>query len=212
MAAVADSDDGYWPIADMETCLYRQVIMSSLCYQILPNHEDNTYEVRFTVDGTDWIGKDHLGLDPSDLIRQLTEGHEGHLTIGRCGCGCMGCDDLNVDVKRTSTSVEWSSHNRTTVVFEAEHYDHQVCLLIKDYTWEPLNRTVERHLDAMFSGKVTDDGYKYDWASTRIKPGVVNMSVTKDSQQRLLEFSWDGDTIESALARGRQLLQERFDG
>lgn len=186
--------------------------MSSLSYQILPNHEDNTYEVRLIVDGADWIGKDRLGLDPPDLIRQLTAGHEGHLTIGRCGCGCMGCDDLNVEVKRTATSVEWSSHNRTTVVFGVKHYDHQVCVLIKDYTWEPLNRTVERHLDAMFSGKVTDDGYKYDWTSTRIKPGIVNMSVTKDSHQRLLEFSWEGETIESALTRGRQFLQERFNG
>jgi hypothetical protein len=47
--------------------------------------------------------------------------------------------------------------------------------------------------------------------STEPKPGVINMSVTKDSRQTLLDFSWDGETIESVLTPGRQFLQERFD-
>jgi len=187
-------------------------IMSSLSYQILPNHEDNTYEVRLIVDGVDWIGDDHLGLDPPDLVKQFMKGHEGRLTIGRCDCGCMGCDDFVVDVRRTPTSVEWSRRGRAPVVFDAEYYDQQVSILVTDHTWEPIGRTVERHLDAMFSGKVTDDGYGYDGSSTRIKPGVINVSVTKDSHQKLLEFSWDGETVDSALRRGRQFLQERFDG
>ncbi|KQW29489.1 hypothetical protein ASE36_13780 [Rhizobium sp. Root274] len=184
--------------------------MSNLSYQILPNDDDNTYEVRFIVDGTDWIGDDHLGLDPPDIIRQLTQGHKGNLIIGRCSCGCMGCDDVSVHVRRAATSVEWSSHNRATAIFDADYYDQQVSMLSKDFAWEPLNRTVERHLDAMFSSKVTDDGYRYDWASTRIKAGVINISVTKEHHQKLLEFSWDGTTIESAMTRGRQLLKERF--
>jgi len=194
----------------MEPWLYRHVTMNCLSYEILPHHEDNTYEVRFIVDGADWIGNDHLGLDPPDLVRQLTEGHEGHLTIGRCACGCMGCDDVSIYVRRTLTSVEWLSHNRATLVFGAEHYDHQVRVLIRDFTWEPINRTVERHLNAMFSSKVTDDGYAYDWSSTRIKSNVITVSLTKDSHQELLEFSWDGETIESGLSLGRQFLQERF--
>jgi hypothetical protein len=80
----------------MEPWLYRDVTISSLSYEILPHHQDNTYEVRLIVDGADWIGTDHLGLAPPDLVRQLTEGHEGHLTIGRSDCGCMGCDNVSV--------------------------------------------------------------------------------------------------------------------
>jgi hypothetical protein len=185
--------------------------MNTLSYQILPNQDGNTHEVRLVVDGEDWIGDDHLGLDPPDLVRQLTETHNDRLILGRCGCGVLGCDDLAVDVTRTAQSVEWSCANRTTVVFDAEHYDDQVNKLVGDRAWEPVGRAVERHLDAMFSGKVTDDGYEYDWASTRINSRVVTISVTKASHQKLLEFSWDGENTDSAYRRGKQFLLELFD-
>ncbi|WP_459461638.1 hypothetical protein [Rhizobium sp. No.120] len=186
--------------------------MSTFSYQILSHDEHNTHEVRLIVDGLDWIGNDHLGLDPPDLVRQLTEGHEGRLIIGICNCGCMGCDDLIVDVRRTATSVEWSGRDRMTVVFGVEYYDHQIGILIQDHSWESPGRTVERHLNVMFSGKVMDDGYGFDWSSTRIKPGFIIMSFTKGSQQRLLEFPWNGESVASALTRGREFLRERFDG
>lgn len=184
--------------------------MSTLAYKILANPDDTTHEVRLIVDGIDWIGDDRLGLDPPDLVRQLTAGHRSHLTVGRCNCGVLGCDDLIVDIRRTGTSVEWLCLNRELVAFDADHFDNQVSMLVKDHTWEPLGRTVERRLDAMFSGRMTDDGYVYDWSSTRFQPKLVIISVTKNTHQKLLEFSWDGEAVVSALRRGEQFLREHF--
>lgn len=186
--------------------------MSSLSYQILANPDDNTHEVRLIVDGADWIGEGHLGLDPPDLVKQLTEGNPSHTILGRCVCGVLGCGDLVVDLRRTSESVEWSCAGRKPVVFEAEHFDNQIRMLTEDHSWEPVGRTVERCLDQIFSGKATDDGYVFDWSSTRIRPDIVTISVTKYQHQKLLEFSWDGETVTSALTRGELFLRERFDG
>jgi hypothetical protein len=74
----------------------------------------------------------------------------------------LGCDDFVVDVRRVATSVERSRRDRAPVVFDAEYYDQQVSILVTDHTWEPIGTTVERHLAAMFSGKLTDDVYGYD--------------------------------------------------
>lgn len=184
--------------------------MSNLSYQILPNPDDDTYEVRLFVDGIDWIEMGHLGLDPPDLVRELTSVHRSHLTIGRCGCGVLGCDDLVVNVQRTLHSVEWSCLNRKSVVFDAEHFDCFVAALVTDHSWEPVGRTVERHLNEMFAGMVTDDRYVFDWSSTRIRPDHVSISVSKGGQQKLLECSWDGATLASAQSSARRLAEEQF--
>ncbi|MBL0370914.1 hypothetical protein JJB09_02630 [Rhizobium sp. KVB221] len=184
--------------------------MSNLSYQILPNPDDNTHEVRLFVDGIDWIEAGHLGLDPPDLVRELTREHRNHLTIGRCGCGVLGCDDLVVDVQRKLYSVEWSCLNRKSAVFDAEHFDSFVATLVKDNSWEPVGRTVERHLNEIFAGRKTGDGYAFDWSSTRVEPNVMTLSVTKNGHQKLLQFSWDGETVASALSRGQQFLQKQF--
>lgn len=185
--------------------------MNSLSYRILPNSDDNTHEVRLIVDGADWIGEDRLGLDPPDLVGELTRTDRDRVIVGRCTCGVIGCDDLVVKVVRTADAVEWSCPDRSTIAFDVDRFDDLVGALAGDRSWEPLGRTVERELGAMFSGKVTDDGYAFDWSSTRFRPGVVVMSVTKGGQQKLLEFSWDDATLDSALKRGRQFLRKRFE-
>lgn len=185
--------------------------MNSLSYRILPNPDDNTHEVRLFVDDADWIGDDRLGLDPPDLVRQFTAGHRERIIVGRCTCGVIGCDDLVVKVAKRAGTVEWSCPNRPPLTFDAEQFDDQVAKLAQDHTWEPLGRTVERELDAMFAGRITDDGYAFDRSSTRFQLGVIVISVTKDAEQKLLEFSWDTTTLDSALKRGRQMLRERFD-
>lgn len=185
--------------------------MSRLSYRILPNPDDKTHEVRLIVDGADWIGEDRLGLDPPDLIFELQRTARDSIIVGRCTCGVIGCDDPVVKVARTAETVEWPRPDGPAVAFDADQFDDVVGTLARDRSWEPLGRTVERELGVMFSGKVTDDGYAFDWSSTRFRPGVVVMSVTKDGQQKLLEFSWDDATLDSALKRGRQFLRDRFE-
>jgi hypothetical protein len=96
------------------------------------------------------------------------------------------------------------------VVFDAEHFDSFVAALVKDHSWEPVGRTVERHLNEMFAGMMTNDGYVFDWSSTRIRPDHVSISVSKDGQQKLLECSWDGATLASALPSAQRLEEEQF--
>jgi hypothetical protein len=184
--------------------------MSNLSYQILPNTDDGTHEVRLFVDGIDWIEAGHLGLDPPDLVRELTGENRSHLTIGRCGCGVLGCDDIVVDVQRTSHSVEWSYIKRRSAIFDAAHFYSVVAALVEDHSWEPVGRTVERHLDEMFAGMMTGDGYVFDWSSTRIRPDHVSISVSKGGGQKLLERSWDGATLASALSSAKRLAEEQF--
>jgi hypothetical protein len=63
------------------------------------------------------------------------------------------------------------------VVFDAEHLDSSVAALVKDYRWEPVGRAVERHLNEMFVGMITSDGYVFDWSSTRIRPDHVSINT-----------------------------------
>lgn len=186
--------------------------MSTLSYRILPVPDDKTYEVRLIVDGIDWLGDDLLGLDPPDLVRELTIGNQTHLVLGRCCCGVLGCGDLVVEMKLIGDAVEWSRRNFETVVFDSREYDRQVIMLAQDQSWEPICRAAERHLNQMFTGKVTDDDYAFEWCSTRIKPNIVSLSVTRNGQQKLLEFLWDGASLASELSRGKSSLGERFRG
>ncbi|WP_455272813.1 hypothetical protein [Rhizobium herbae] len=186
--------------------------MSSLSYQIIANPDANDHEVRLFVDGADWIGEGRLGLDPPDLVKQLIEDRRTRLIVGRCTCGVLGCDDVAVTQRATAKTVEWSCVERQPVVFDAEHFDSQIRALTKDHSWEPVGRTVERLLDEMFSGKMTDDGYVFEWSSTRNQPYLVVASVRKNQHQKLLEFSWDGETVANALSRAGRFLRERFDG
>lgn len=153
--------------------------MNILSYEILANPEDRTHEVRLIVDGKDWIGSAFLGLDPPDLVAQLTQIRNGRLLLARCVCGVIGCDDLVVEIVTASDHVKWLRKDRMPVIFNVRDYNDQVMHLAQDRTWETISRSVERHINDIFSGKMTDDGYIYDWASTRIKPHIVTISVTK---------------------------------
>ncbi len=185
-------------------------MMSSLSYQIIASPDSNDHQVRLFVDGADWIGESHLGLDPPELVKQLTEHPPSRLIVARCSCGVLGCGDVVATLIRTAKTVEWSCVNRQPVVFDAEHFDNQIRALTNDHSWEPAGRTVERLLDEMFFGKVTDDGYLFEWSSTRFQPFLVMISVRKIQDQKLLEFSWDGETVANALSRGGRFLHERF--
>ncbi len=185
--------------------------MNKLSYTIRPVTDDLTHEVRLIVDGSDWIGSNRLGMDPPELRSQFISNFPSTLSVGRCECGVVGCDDLIVDQARTETSVKWMCHGRKSLNFDRDAFDELIETLLHDHSWEPIERTVERLLDDLFNTRKTDDGYTFHWSSARIKPNLVTISVLRDDHQKLLEFSWDGVTIESALKRGRLFLRERFD-
>jgi hypothetical protein len=93
--------------------------------------------------------------------------------------------------------------------FDPVQYDSELRRFTDDHSWEDVGRTVERLVSDVFKGVVTEEGFAFGWASTRIKANLVHLSFSKGSEQRILEFSWDGSTTESALARARSLQRER---
>ena len=181
---------------------------SRLRFEIRPSPASNDSEVRIIVDDQDWLGPDHLGLDPPELVAQLTnQESDRKVIVGRCECGAVGCDDVVVTFRREGETTLWNS-----LSFNTQHYDDVVSGLASDRSWENTSRRVERLVAEVFAGSSIDDGYIFDWASTRIRPDLVHLSFSKDGVQRLLDFSWDGSTEESALRRARQFHRERIQG
>jgi hypothetical protein len=183
-------------------------MISDLRFEVLPNPETNDHQTRVIVDGRDWLGTDFLGLDPPDLSAQLASGR-ARLVVGRCLCGVVGCCDLIVDVSQREDVVEWRGRDRGPVIFDSVSYRAVILGLAGDHSWEDLGRRVERRVGEVFAGAVIDGAATFDWASTRIKSGLVHLSFSGEEGQKLLEFSWDGASLESALAGARSLRRER---
>lgn len=170
--------------------------------------DSNDHQVKIIVDGEDWLGDDQLGLDPTDLRRELGTIAAKHLLVGRCICGCVGCSDVEVRISRTNEKIEWASHDERKPVFDAAQYDAEVARFINDHSWEPLGRRVERLVGEIFSGASTPDGLTFQWASTRIRLGRVHLNFANGNAWRMPEFGWDGTTEGSALAGARAFLRD----
>lgn len=183
---------------------------TTLRFEISPCAVGNDHEARPIIGGEDWLRRDSLGLDPTDLFPQLRAGGVGRLIVGRCACGSIGCDDVFVEAQVEGDRVRWTIQDGRTALFDRAQYEAVLTHVVDDVSWETIGRTVERRLGEIFDGALTEEGYTFDWASTRITQNVVHLSVVRDGEQRLLEFNWDGESVESALWRGRQFYKERF--
>lgn len=172
--------------------------------------DTNDHQARLLVDGLDWLGPGQLGLDPVDLRRRLIDVGEGRAIVGRCTCGVIGCGDVQVDVLRSADNVTWRAGDQT-LEFDIADYDAELHRFAHDTSWETLGRTVEREVAALFADTVAEGGRTLDWASTRIRPGAVHLSFSRDGQpQLLLEFDWDEVSPDAALERARAFRRERF--
>jgi hypothetical protein len=185
--------------------------MSTLAFDIMPSPSSNDHQARIRIDGTDWLGQEYLGLDPSRLFGQpaLTTG--GKLLVGRCECGCEGCDDVLVDVLRQGQEVLWTNAKGLKLHFDSEEYDTVVASAREDFSWEDTERTAERLVSAVFIGVVLDGGYAFDWASARIRDGLMTLSFSKGGTQKLFEFAWDGQSPQDALAGARRFNKDRVE-
>jgi hypothetical protein len=74
--------------------------VNTLTFEISPSPSSNDHQVRIRIDGEDWLGGDYLGVDPPRFFAQATLESGGRVLVGRCGCGCEGCDDVHVDMVR----------------------------------------------------------------------------------------------------------------
>jgi len=65
--------------------------------------------------------------------------------------------------------------------------------------WESVGRTAERLVSSIDFGKLSELGYRFEWASTtRINSACVTVCFVKDARQRLFRVEWDGLRAEDA--------------
>jgi hypothetical protein len=162
------------------------------------------------IDGKDWLGPEFLGLDPPMLRTELIDKGVGLLIVGRCWCGSIGCDDVTVEVTRSECSVHWLHGSVTSLSFDAVHYDEELTRFNQDTSWETVKRAAEREINQLYRGTTIKRGFSFDWASTRISEGQVHLSYSKGTRQRLLKFSWDGVSLEDAIAKAKAFRASRL--
>ena len=185
--------------------------MNKLAFEIMPSPSSNDHQARIRIDGTDWLGQEYLGLDPPRLFAQPSLTCGGKLLVGRCECGCEGCDDVSVDVVRQGQEVLWTNTKGLRLHFDGEEYDKAIRSAREDFSWEDTKRTAERLVFGVFAGASMHDGYTFDWASARVRDGVMTLSFNKRGAQKLFEFAWDGHSPEDALAGARRFHKDRVE-
>jgi hypothetical protein len=79
--------------------------MNTLDFEITPSPYSNDHQIRFFVDGEDWLSDNYLGIDPPEFFAKNNLQSDGQLLMGRCDCGCIGCDDYLVNVERSDSKV-----------------------------------------------------------------------------------------------------------
>jgi len=207
--------EDWWPAAHPEKLGFQQnrriQHMNKLKIQCIASPETNDHKASIIVDGKDWLGDGFMGLDPPKLFRQETLLSGGKAFVGRCNCGCEGCDDFIVDVIIDDDEVKWKSVNGYLLRFDRAEYEAEIVAKRIDHSWEDNNRTAERLVDAIFDSIVLSDGWRYDWSSARIGKGKITLSFSLKSQQKLIEFDWDPEDPITAEKRAKQLKLEMVD-
>lgn len=185
------------------------ILPSRLTFVVVPSPASNDHQARILIDGADWLGAEALGLDPPDLATELS-GDSTTIRIGRCSCGAPGCDDRWVDRSELGERVVWITQGRT-FHFNRPEYLYEVERFISDQSWRTVERRAEQAVEAIFNGALLEGRLAFQWASARIGRNLVHLSFIDGDEQRLLDFSWDGETVASAVERARQFSRERFE-
>ncbi|WP_146570431.1 hypothetical protein [Botrimarina hoheduenensis] len=174
--------------------------MHNIGFAFTPSLASNDHQVRILVDEKDWLGDSLLGIDPPEFFAQLALTIGGELLVGRCECGCVGCDDMTVQVVRNQDAVKWIDCRDSELTFSTAQYDLAMHRAKNDFAWESPNRTAERRAAKILNGIVLPDGFSFQWASTRIRDSVLTLSFLRDGVQKIVDLVWDGVRPESACA------------
>lgn len=168
----------------------------------------NDHQVRILVDEADWLSDSVLGIDPPEFFAQTELTTGGELLVGRCGCGCVGCDDVTVLVVRDQNEVKWIDSITSALSFSTTQYDLAVHRARFDFAWETPNREAERLAASELVGIAMPDGLAFQWASTRIRDNVLSLSFLRDGVQKIVDLRWDGIRPESARAAATSFLAQ----
>jgi hypothetical protein len=116
-----------------------------------------------------------------------------------------------VDVAPQGREVLWTNTKGLHLHFDREQYDSVVASAREDISWEDSKRTAERLVSGVLTGALLDEGYTFDWASARVRGGVMTISFSKCGTQKLFEFAWDGYSAQDALAGAKRFQKERVE-
>lgn len=182
--------------------------MNQLKFEVEESSDSNDHQVRIIIDGKDWLGDAYLGIDPPSLWEESNVLDGGETVLGRCTCGCEGCDDFIVDIEVTDHSVIWRAPGKPVLEFVKKQYHSVVKKQMSDYSWESKERTAERLVEEIFKGKLLEGKYKFTWASARIEAGKIKISFMGGYEQKLYEFCWDQNNPESAQINATYVARE----
>jgi hypothetical protein len=168
--------------------------MNKIAFKILPSPETNDHEIRILIDNEDFLGDDYLGLDPPSFFSQDTFDTNGELMIGRCTCGVEGCSDYPMTITVNEKTITWTDNNGLNLEFDKTEYLSSFATTKADYSWEDIKRKVERLTTDILKHSKTTDGFKFDWASARIKENQITLSYSKNGEQKLFDIDWNGQS------------------
>ena len=103
-----------------------------------------------------------------------------------------------VDVAVAGRRVTWQFGTERAYHFELHQYLECFERASLNTTWESVGRTAERLVSSIDFTKLSDQGYRFEWASTRITRARVTLSFSKDGKQRLFGVEWDDRRAEDA--------------
>lgn len=182
--------------------------MNTIQLVVLPNPESNDHQVRILIDEQDWFADDYLGIDPPRYFSQAALLIGGQAMVARCICGDEGCDPILADIIVDEKTVTWITSKGRTWVFKKQTYLSTIQSAAEDYSWETPERTTERLVTPFFLGLYLPDGYRFDWASARIRPGKIALSFSRTTSQKMFYFDWDGQNPSSAEMNGKKFRND----
>jgi hypothetical protein len=195
---------------------------STFRIEVRPSPETNDHEVRFFGDDEDIIShfwNDMMGLDPDDILltpcplHATAEPHKA--TVARCSCGVIGCGSIDVEVTRSSESVDWTwgnANSHEVLRFVSTNYDAELKRALTDMSWETPDRTAARLLAARVDRHtLSRHGLSFTWASGRVRKGAfsVSLSLEPGPYQILVHLAWNAESPETISRKFPVLLGER---
>jgi hypothetical protein len=108
-------------------------------------------------------------------------------------------------------TVIWTTFENVQLIFDKKEYFRIISKASEDFSWEDLNRRVERLVANIFVGKLIESKYLFDWASTRIEANTINLSFSKNGVQNMFQFNWDGKSEEDAIQNAQTFYQKNFE-
>jgi hypothetical protein len=175
----------------------------TLSIVVRPSAETNDHQVCLLSYGEDLLERFSdamIGLDPDDIEPcSLLAGEIPRVvTIGRCGCGVIGCGSVEVTIAADGGVVTWTAPGRQAGArFDAATYAGEVNRALGDFTWETPDRTAARLISQSVDRQyLARAGLRFMWASGRIaeRTMTISLDLEQGAYQVLVQAPWLDET------------------